>query len=302
MSDRATLLEMGFAEAAVDRALKLQRILDYKLPLTAHADDPITEEDAADTETNEDTGELKDDEEGTAQSLVCNDCGKRFRDGMLRIPMKTSWAERHATLSGHVTLPRGRAEKLQELKQRMEQKRELLKQQEREEQKERERIRRLAGKEMIEAKERLKEQEILKAIEAKKKEKLEEKRAREAIKRQIEEDKKERAARRAQASGSASAAAKPTAAAAAAATAPTVTANHNETPTHAIRTTGIHTFAAEAPLEEVMTFVREQAGNSAAIVNLSTTFPRRVMTASDASKTLKELNLVPSSVLVVTIQ
>jgi hypothetical protein len=36
----------------------------------------------------------------------------------------------------------------------------------------------------------------------------------------------------------------------------------------------VHTFAAEAPLEEVMALVRKQVGNSAATVNLSTTFPR----------------------------
>ncbi|KAI9598233.1 ubiquitin-related domain-containing protein [Syncephalis fuscata] len=296
MSDRDSLLEMGFAEAAVNRALKatsnsgLQSALDW---LDAHADDDHeAEQDTTEATGSEDAGELKEDEEGTAQSLVCNDCGKRFRDA--------SFAERHATISGHVNFAESaeaikplteeeRAEKLQELKQRMAEKRELLKQQEKEEQKERERIRRLAGQEMNEAKERLKEQEILKAVEAKKREKLEDKRARDAIIQQIEEDKKERAARRAQASASRP---RPT------------TTNHTETRLQLRMPSGppvINTFAVDAPLDEVMVFVREKLGNSAANVTLSTVFPRRVLTSNEKSKTLKELDLVPSSVLVVAV-
>ncbi|RKP27692.1 hypothetical protein SYNPS1DRAFT_12309 [Syncephalis pseudoplumigaleata] len=247
--------------------------------LEAHADEPADEPGATDTDTAEDTGELKEDEQGTAQSLVCTDCGKRFRDA--------TWAERHATLSGHVNFAESaeaiqplteeeRAQRLKELKTRMEEKRELLKQQEREEQKERERIRRLAGKEMIEAKERLKEQEILKAVEAKKREKLEDKRAREAIIRQIEEDKKERAARvssRAQASGAASTPPKPAVTAAV----PAAAVNHSQARLQLRMPSGppvVNTFAADAPLDEVMAFVREKLGDPHAAVSLSTTFPR----------------------------
>ncbi|RKP05772.1 hypothetical protein THASP1DRAFT_32390, partial [Thamnocephalis sphaerospora] len=89
MSDRDVLLDMGFTPTRVDLALRasgnsgLQSALDW---LEAHADDPSVEEQAGkeakdgEAETAEDAGELKEGEEGTAQSLLCTDCGRRFRD------------------------------------------------------------------------------------------------------------------------------------------------------------------------------------------------------------------------------
>jgi hypothetical protein len=134
----------------------------------------------------------------SAQSLVCNDCGRRFRDA--------TWAERHATLSGHVNFsesteaireltPEEKVAKIQEIKERMKAKRAILQEQEAKEQRERERLRRKAGQDLTAAREKLKEKEMQKALEERKREKEEERRARERVRRQIEEDKKERAAR-----------------------------------------------------------------------------------------------------------
>ena len=102
MSDKAQLIEFGFSEAKVVRALKatgnagLQPALDW---LEKHADDPEPTGDEGGDATMVDAGgeddeaKLKELENaGEAKSLVCQ-CGKKFRN--------TALAEFHADKSGH---------------------------------------------------------------------------------------------------------------------------------------------------------------------------------------------------------
>ncbi|RUS14186.1 hypothetical protein BC937DRAFT_94219, partial [Endogone sp. FLAS-F59071] len=142
-------------------------------------------------------GEIQDGEQ-TAQSLICNDCQKLFRDATA--------AERHAVRTGHVSFAESttaikplteeeRAEKLAELKQRLADKRALRAMEEKEEQKTKEKIRRKTGQELTLVKEKLEEAEMKKALEAKKREKEEEKKAKARIMAEIELDKKNRAAK-----------------------------------------------------------------------------------------------------------
>jgi uncharacterized UBP type Zn finger protein len=89
MDDKSILLDMGFPEAKVIKALKktknagLQPAIDW---LAAHPDDA-----ESDTEMQDD-GEITANE-ATAQSLKCDDCGKLLRDATA--------AELHAVRTKH---------------------------------------------------------------------------------------------------------------------------------------------------------------------------------------------------------
>ncbi|KAJ2557044.1 hypothetical protein EV175_001596, partial [Coemansia sp. RSA 1933] len=87
MSDKSTLLEFGFSQLRVEKALKatnnsgLQPALDW---LDKHADDPDIDnpiEETAETSDKAEEGADAKPAEGTeAQSLVCNECGKQFKN------------------------------------------------------------------------------------------------------------------------------------------------------------------------------------------------------------------------------
>jgi hypothetical protein len=170
-----------------------------------------------------------------------------------------------------------------------------------EETKNSERIRRRTGKEITEAKGQMAELEIKKILEARLREKEEEKRAKEAVRRRIEQDKMERAAKKEKARQSTAAAAVEEAAVAtAASTAFAAPKEYTEARLQIRLDTGgpplTHTFPAEALLAEVYEYVAKNRPGDEAF-KLIMTFPRTVL--SDQTKTLKELNLVPSAALIV---
>ncbi|KAI7905533.1 ubiquitin-related domain-containing protein [Cokeromyces recurvatus] len=252
------------------------------------------------TTTNNDEGEIKDGEQ-TAQSLICNDCQKLFRDA--------TGAELHATRTGHQNFSESteaikplteeeKKQKLAELKARMAEKRAARERQEIEERKQAEKIRRKAGQEITSAKEALEAKEMQRALEKKKREKEEERLARAKIKAQIEQDKKERAAKREAAKRAQQAQAEEDAAADAAARA-SVKKEYTEARLQ-VRVPGsgpiTHTFNVNATLSDVFTFLQTQGCHPP--FSLSTTFPRKTYTFEDQQKTLKELNLVPSAALI----
>ncbi|KAI9281215.1 ubiquitin-related domain-containing protein [Umbelopsis sp. AD052] len=312
-TDIDTLVAMGFPRNRAEKAWKktngagLQPAMDWILEHSEDADidEPVTEgqslaaatPSASSTGNAEDEGEIKDGEQ-TAQSLICNDCQKLFRDA--------SAAERHAIRTGHQNFSESteaikplseeeKKEKLAELKARLAEKRALREVQDKEEKKSNEKIRRKTGQEIVLAKEKLEEEQMKKAFAAKKKEKEEEKAAKAKIKAQIEADKRERAAKRdaskqvaqAQAQADAVEAAKPT-----------VKKEYTEARLQ-IRVPGIapvtQTFPAGSQLEDVAAFLRDNG--HATSFTLSTTFPRKTFQPDEYSKTLKELDLVPSAVL-----
>ncbi|CAG8452596.1 8541_t:CDS:2 [Dentiscutata erythropus] len=306
-SDHDTLIEMGFPPDKVARALKatkgagLQPAMDW---LISHPDELEDEpagrslgeqpagEPVGGISQDQDEGEIQDGEQ-TAQSLQCNDCEKLFRDA--------SAAQNHATKTGHVNFSESttaikplteeeRKEKLLELKQRLAEKRELRVMQEKEEEKSRERMRRQSGRELTEAKSKLEEKEMQKLLMAKKKEKEDEKIAKAKIKAQIEADKKERAAKvrllyiialRLDLFGR-------------------VELIHSFDYFSKIRQqTGApitQTFQSTDTLQIVYDLVSQHVHGP---FTLMTTFPRKVFGDSEMQKTLKDLNLVPSAVLVV---
>ncbi|KAJ3106403.1 hypothetical protein HDU97_006388 [Phlyctochytrium planicorne] len=311
-SDKETLISMGFSEAKVVRALKatknagLQPAMDW---LLAHADDPDVEMeeggDAPAADGADDDGEITEDQV-TAQSLKCDDCGRLLRDATA--------AEMHAIKTQHVNFSESttaikplteeeKKAKLEELKARLAQKKEEKRLLEIEEMKSKEKIRRKTGQEMNAIKDRIKEQDMKKALDAKMREKEDEKNARAKIRAQIEQDKKDRAARLekeklARQGSSGDVAASPAALITTQASGSVSTKDYTEARIQFRLPTGgtvTHTFQSTDTLSAVYEFIAPQVGNDS--FKLLQTFPRQVL--SERDKTLKDLKLVPSSSLVV---
>ncbi|CAG8476698.1 10082_t:CDS:2 [Paraglomus brasilianum] len=121
------------------------------------------------------------------------------------------------------------------------------------------------------------------------------------IKAQIEQDKRDRAAKR-EASRKAieKVAAEEAEAAAEAAKAPKPSKEYTEARLQFRQTSGpsiTHTFQATDTLQTVYDFVAEQIFEP---FQLITTYPRKVLDGDDREKTLKELDLCPSNVLMVS--
>ncbi|KAI9277867.1 ubiquitin-related domain-containing protein [Sporodiniella umbellata] len=279
--------------------------MDWILNHPEVSDEP-EEENENTTNTTDNVAQKEDGEinvgEQSASSLICNDCQKLFRDA--------SGAERHASKSGHQNFSESteviqplteeeKKQKLNELRQRMAEKRNLREAQEAAERKEAERIRRKAGQDITSAKEELQAKEIQKAFELKKKEKELDRIAKAKVKAQIDADKRERAAKKEalkQAQNSSAALTPPTASVQTA-----VKKEHTDARLQ-IRVPGlnpiVNTFSASSTLADVYTYLQTQGCSNA--FSLSTTFPRKTFGDDDQQKSLKELNLVPSAALVLT--
>jgi len=325
-TDKEVLIDMGFEEIRIDKALAetnhsgLQPAMDW---LFAHADDPIESfidnsnsngassnavenkesslEEGSSQDKNEDTPSSSD---GIAKSLICNDCQKLLKDAQA--------AEYHAIKTGHQNFSEStdaikplteeeKKAKLEELKQRLKEKRLMKQKEEQEYEKQKEKVRRRTGKELNEARERMEKEELKRIYEKKKREQIEERKARARVKAQIEQDRKERAAKLEEQkrlregksmSNCSSNASIPTT--------PSESVDYAETSIQ-IRCPGmppiVHDFNSSDTLEKVYEFLLSSKPEFAGY-SLSTTYPRKVFNEQDKSKTLKELDLVPSSVLV----
>ncbi|CAO3612887.1 unnamed protein product [Cunninghamella blakesleeana] len=319
--DIDTLVEMGFSRGKVLKAWKavkgagLQPAMDWLLNHPEVTDEPEEEEnqgqslsESTTTSTNKtenEEGEIKDGEQ-TAQSLVCNICQKLFRDA--------SAAQRHAIKTEHQDFSESteiikplteeeKKQKLAELKAKLAEKRALQAKESIEDQKQAERIRRKAGQDMSAVKEELESKEIKKAFDQKKKEKELDRIAKAKVKAQIEQDKLERQAKREankkQATGQPQTSNITPTTPAAITNKPIKTSDYTDArlqiriPNQAPVT---HTFSADASLADVTDHLKNLGCNNP--FTLSTTFPRKTFGESDQQKTLKELNLVPSSALV----
>ncbi|KAJ3291726.1 hypothetical protein HK104_005864 [Borealophlyctis nickersoniae] len=260
-----------------------------------------------------DDGEITADQV-TPQSLKCDDCGRLLRDAAA--------AEAHAIKTSHVNFSEStqvikpltaeeKAQKLKELQARLALKREEKRLAEIEEQKKAEKVRRITGKEMTELKEKHADAEMKKALDAKKREKEEDRIAKAKIKAQIEADKLERQRKAEQRKREAqglplepSPAPKKTAAPAGPPAGQSAVAkNYDETRLQIRVPSGppiVHSFPSQSTLESVYKFISEQraAAGDLSPFKLLQTFPRKLLDGAERSKTLKELDLVPSAVLV----
>ncbi|KAI1316218.1 hypothetical protein EDD11_010328 [Mortierella claussenii] len=258
-------------------------------------------------DSEEKEGDVIQDGEQTAQSLVCQDCGMILRN--------SDAAQRHAMRTEHVNFAEStqaikplteeeKQAKLAELKQRLAEKRAAKAQADKEDQKILEKIRRKAGQDLTEVKAKLEEKEMKKLVEAKKREKEQDRLAKATIKAKIEADKAERARKKQeataglqQAQAQASAAAAAEAAAAASAPAKVYTETRLQIRQPEGQQPIVHTFQASDKLSAVYDFLRPHRQGD---FKLMTTFPRKVLDGDNLEKTLNDLQLVPSGALAVT--
>lgn len=299
-TDLSNLVDMGFDKEKSELALKksgnLTAAIDW---LDKNADKSIEElKDAEDDNPALEAGEQ-------ARSMVCNDCGKKFR-GM-------SQAQFHAEKSGHDDFAESaeelaplteeeKAARLQELREKLAAKRAGQAQEDKAAQLRNEQIRKKHTRENDDVKEELRKKEQIKEQKQKKQEKLDEAAAKKRIKDQIEADKR---ARKAKADEEKAMRANPdaynpgAAAAPAAAAAPKVTANHSEARLRLQTESGnvMKTFPAETTLFEVAHALAQESGVQA--TTFTQNFPKKVWDQGDFGMTLKEAGLAPSAALIV---
>lgn len=308
-SDLESLKDMGFdperAELALSKSGNLTSAIDW---LDKNADTPLEELRAANTADN-DNPALQEGE--VPRSMVCNDCGKKFR-GM-------SQAQFHAEKSGHDDFAESTEElaplteeqkkaKLEEMRAALSEKRKGQQAEDKVANKRNEEIRRKATKDASDAKEELQRKERVKEAQKKKKEKEDDVAAKRRVKEKIEADKEarrkkteeEKAIREGksgmdpQGTGAGSASGGGAAAAPKAAT-----VNHSQArlrlqvPDRNIT----KSFPAETSLFEVAHAITHEAGVD--VESFTLTFPKRTFDQSDFGMTLKEAGLVPSAVLIV---
>ncbi|KAL6702323.1 ubiquitin-related domain-containing protein [Trichoderma pleuroticola] len=316
-SDLDTLIDMGFERARAELAVKksggLQGALqwlednqDKSLEEIQAAQAAAQDDDEDEDETKAKIAELEAGE--SAKSLICNECGKRFRNHDL--------ASYHATKTEHTDFSESTEEiaplteeekkaKLEELRERLKAKKASQADQDKEDAKRNEKIRQKSTKETQEAKEELARKEQIKEAMQKRKEKLEEAEAKKRIKAKIEEDRAERRrkaeeAKAAREGRAPEAAPSSSSAPAAAAAPPRPKADHTEAKLKLQTDSGniMKTLPAETTLFELAQQLQSETGKP--VTTFTTTFPRKTFQGDvDMSKTLKEAGLVPSSVLIV---
>ncbi|RYP75684.1 hypothetical protein DL769_003772 [Monosporascus sp. CRB-8-3] len=301
-SDLDQLLEMGFERARAEMAVKksggLQGAMDW---LEKTQDTPLDELQDNEEEAAINAAPLA--EGAVAMSLVCNECGKKFRN--------QAAAEFHAGKTEHADFSESTEEiaplteeekkaRLEELREKVRAKRANQALVDKEEQKRNEKIRQKATKETQDLKEELARKEQIKEAARKRQEKQEELEAKRRIKAKIEADKEERRrkAEEAKAAKEGRAPAAPAAAAAPAAQRPAAT--HNEARLR-LQTPGgnvMKTLPADTTLFEVAQLL--QSENGLTVNRFVMNFPKKTFEGSlDFGKTLKEAGMVPSAALIV---
>jgi len=250
--------------------------------------------------------------EAEARSIKCSQCGKIFKN--------TALANFHAEKGGHDQFEESTEEvkplteeekkqKLEELKEKMAAKRALKAAEDAKEAKANEAIRRKAGKDMNQIREELKLKEVQKEVEMKKREKLEDARARAAVKAQIEADRKalaeKKAMEKAIREGRLDTTAPVEVPKPAVAATSSAGRDFKDTRLQIRMSTGgqpyTMTLPSDAPLREVAEYLAAQdLAIDVETVTLAQHFPRKTFTPADFSKTLRDLGLTPSAVLIAT--
>ncbi|KAI2625859.1 hypothetical protein GGR54DRAFT_637633 [Hypoxylon sp. NC1633] len=298
------LLEMGFdksrAELAVKKSDGLPDAMDW---LEKTQDTPLEE---LLEEEKSGTNVEKVGEGTIAMSLVCNECGKKFRN--------QGDAEFHAHKSGHTDFaesteevaplsPEEKKKRLDELRDRLKEKKAGMSKVEKEEQKRNEQIRQKATRESQDMKDELQRKEQLKEAAKKRQERLDDLDAKKRIKAKIDADKEERRRKAEEAKAAREGRSIPVAATPAPAPTPAASrpaATHNEARLR-LQTSGgniMKTLPADTTLFEVAQLLESE--NGLTVTKFVQNFPRKVFEGNlDLGKTLKEAGLVPSAALIV---
>lgn len=195
-------------------------------------------------------------------------------------------------------------ERMERAKQLVEQKRREHEAEQKRLEKERELERRRAGQDLRSFRERQQELELRQAKEERQRDRIAEQERRKQILQQIAQDRAMSAARFA---NSSTAAAAEQAAATAAATATTPEAERRVYTGNEARlqfrkpdgTVAAHEFLAADRLQTVREYVRDQLLGGRTQFSLASSFPRRLFVDADAERTLAELDLAPTAVILV---
>ncbi|KAK3358884.1 ubiquitin-related domain-containing protein [Lasiosphaeria hispida] len=311
-SDLEVLLDMGFESARAELAVKktggLQGALNW---LEENQDKPLEELQAASAgataggDQEGATPSISSIQEGeNAKSLTCNECGKKFRNH--------DQASFHASKTDHTDFSESTDEiaplteeekkaRLEELRVKLLEKRQVQALQAKEEAKQNEKIRMKSTKEVQDIKEDLARKEQIKEAAKKRQEKQDDLEAKRKIKARIEADKAERKRKEEQAKAAREGrAVQAPAAVAPAPSASRPAATHNEARLRLQTPTGniLKTYPADTTLFEVAQQLETETGKS--VVSFTMTFPRKTFESGiDFGKTLKEAGLVPSAAVVV---
>lgn len=307
-SDLDQLLEMGFerdrAELAAKATGSLQDAIDW---LDKNSEKSVDELKAAQASasTSDEPPALQPGE--TAQSLVCDDCGKKFRS--------QAQAEWHASKTEHTNFSESTEEikplteeekkqRLEELKEKLAAKKKSQAEQDAVDRKKNEQIRMKATKESQDIKEELQKKERLKEAQKKKQEKQEEADARKRVLAKLEADKQERK-RKADAEKAARAGQAPPPPVAEPAV-PTSSGPTTSRPASAYTETRLalqtpsgrvtKSFPVETTLFEVAHAMEE---TGVQVNSFTQNFPKKVYDKTDFGMTLKEAGMVPSAALII---
>lgn len=306
-TDLDQLLDMGFDKERATLAAKatgsLQDAIDW---LEKHQETSLDELQAAQASasTSDEPPELKPGE--VAQSLLCEDCGKKFRS--------QAQAEFHASKSGHMNFSESTEEikplteeekkqRLEEMKEKLAAKRVAQAEQDKIDRKKNEQIRMKATKESQDIKEELQKKEQLKEAQKKKQEKQQEAEAKKRVLAKLEADKQERK-RKAEAEKALRAGKAPPPVvepAAATSSGPTTSKPASaytearlalQTPSGRV----MKTFPVETTLFEVAHALEE---TGVQVNSFMQNFPKKVFDRTDFGMTLKEAGMVPSAALII---
>ena len=306
-SDLDTLVDMGFPRDRSELALKasggLQSAIDW---LGDNQDKSLDEIKQAATNASEEPPALEPGEE--AKSLVCDECGKKFRS--------VNQAQFHGEKTGHEQFSESteelkplteeeKAQRLQELKEKLAAKRALQSEQDKEDRKKNEQIRQKSTKETHDIREELQKKERLKEAADKRAEKKADEDARKRVLAKLEVDKQERKRKaeieKAKRAGQAPPPA-PVQAPLATSSGPTTSkpASAYTEARLALQTASgrvMKTFPVDTTLFEVAHALEE--GGNVAVATFTTNFPKKVYDKSDFGLTLREAGMVPSAALIV---
>ncbi|KAI0134405.1 ubiquitin-related domain-containing protein [Xylariales sp. AK1849] len=302
-SDLDTLLEMGFDKSRAELAVKKPGGLEGAMNwLEKNQDTPIDElleeENTGPSVASAGDGQV-------AMSILCNDCGKKFKNQEL--------AGFHAEKTGHDDFAEStdeiaplteeeRAARLEEMRSKLAEKRANQALADKEEARKNEKIRQKATKETQDLKEELARKEQIKEAAKKRQEKADEAEAKKRIKAKIEADKEERRRKAEEAKAKREGKAVPVQAPIAPVVAPAASrpaATHNEARLRLQLSSGnvMKTLPADTTLFELAEMLKSESGVT--VNKFVMNFPRKVFEAVDFGNTLKEAGLVPSAALIV---
>ncbi|KAL9015264.1 MAG: hypothetical protein Q9173_000114 [Seirophora scorigena] len=314
-SDLDTLLDMGFdkhkAELAVKKSGGLQDALEWlEINQERSYEEIVASSGTTGNDDNDPDAEPASLQAGEqARSLVCNECGKKFRS--------QAQAEFHASKTQHVDFAESEEEiapltheekkaRLEELRQKLAEKRSGTSEQDKIDKTRNEEIRRKSTKETQDIKEDLQKKKQLKEAATKRKEKQEEVEAKARIKAKIAADREQRRLKAEKDKAERESRAAP-AVAVTAPTASTTLSPEGSKPASAYTEARLRlqtsrgnlqkTFPVTTTLYEVAAALTQQTGDE--VRSFTQNFPKKTFDTVDFGASLKELGLVPSASLVV---